>query len=48
VDILESGDFKSVKDTDPPIEVDESALNQLWDQLQIEVGNGTGVYWGPN
>ncbi|KAG2140502.1 uncharacterized protein EDB93DRAFT_1252788 [Suillus bovinus] len=36
VDILESGAFKSVKDTDPPIEVDESALSQLWDQLQIE------------
>jgi hypothetical protein len=36
VDVLESGEFKSAKDTDPPIEVDESALNQLWDQLQIE------------
>lgn len=36
VDVLESGDFKSAKDTDPPIEVDESALSQLWDQLQIE------------
>ncbi|KAG1880208.1 cora-like Mg2+ transporter protein-domain-containing protein [Suillus subluteus] len=36
VDVLESGDFKSTNDTDPPIEVDESALSQLWDQLQIE------------
>ncbi|KAG1727015.1 hypothetical protein EDB19DRAFT_1751139 [Suillus lakei] len=36
VDVLESGDFKPAKDTDPPIEVNESALSQLWDQLQIE------------
>lgn len=38
VDVLDSGVFKSVKDTDPPIEVDESALSQLWDLLQVEVG----------
>jgi hypothetical protein len=38
VDVLESGEFKSVKDTDAPIEVDESALNQLWEKLQVEVG----------
>ncbi|KAG0699494.1 hypothetical protein DFH29DRAFT_1001920 [Suillus ampliporus] len=36
VDVLETGHFKSAKDTDPPIDVDESALSQLWDQLQIE------------
>ncbi|KIK40559.1 hypothetical protein CY34DRAFT_24766 [Suillus luteus UH-Slu-Lm8-n1] len=36
VDVLDSGIFKSVKDTDPPIEVDESALSQLWDLLQVE------------
>ncbi|KAG1896143.1 uncharacterized protein F5891DRAFT_609260 [Suillus fuscotomentosus] len=36
VDVLESGKFKSAKDTDPSIEVDESAISQLWDQLQIE------------
>lgn len=37
VDVLESGLFKSAQDTDPPIDVDERALNQLWDHLQIEV-----------
>lgn len=36
VDVLESGLFKSAQDTDPPIDVDERALNQLWDHLQIE------------
>jgi hypothetical protein len=37
VDVLESGEFKSANDTNPPmIEVDESALGQLWNQLQIE------------
>jgi hypothetical protein len=41
VDVLESGEFKSANDTNPPmIEVDESALGQLWNQLQIEVRNG--------
>jgi hypothetical protein len=37
VDVLESGEFKSANDTNPSmIEVDESALGQLWNQLQIE------------
>ncbi|KAG2130870.1 hypothetical protein DEU56DRAFT_954249 [Suillus clintonianus] len=36
VDVLKTGDFKPAKDTDPPIEVDEGALSQLWDQLQTE------------
>ncbi|KAG1736639.1 uncharacterized protein EDB91DRAFT_500131 [Suillus paluster] len=36
VDVLQTGHFKPAKDTDPPIEVDESALSQLWDQLQVE------------
>ena len=39
VDVLETGKFKPAKDSDPPIEVDESALSQLWDKLQIEVRN---------
>ncbi|KAG2098229.1 uncharacterized protein F5147DRAFT_816072 [Suillus discolor] len=36
VDVLESGKFKLARDTNPAIEVDESAISQLWDQLQIE------------
>ncbi|KAG1789706.1 uncharacterized protein HD556DRAFT_1492388, partial [Suillus plorans] len=40
VDALESGKFKSARDIDPAIEVDESAISQLWDQLQIEVKHG--------
>lgn len=34
VDVLETGLFKS--DADPPIDVDERALNLLWDRLQTE------------
>ncbi|KAG2140510.1 uncharacterized protein EDB93DRAFT_1330099 [Suillus bovinus] len=36
VDVLETGLFKSVQDTQPPVDVDERALNQLWDHLQIQ------------
>ncbi|KAG1718353.1 cora-like Mg2+ transporter protein-domain-containing protein [Suillus paluster] len=36
VDVLDTGKFKSAKDTDPPIDVDERALSELWDQLQTE------------
>lgn len=39
VDVLKSGKFRPAKDTDPPIDVDESNLRQLWDQLQMEVRN---------
>ncbi|KAG1817367.1 hypothetical protein EV424DRAFT_1540458 [Suillus variegatus] len=36
VDVLETGLFKPAQDTGPPIDVDERALNKLWDHLQIQ------------
>jgi hypothetical protein len=35
--VLKSGIFKPAKDTDPPIDVDESDLRHHWDQLQTKV-----------
>ncbi|KAG2097244.1 uncharacterized protein F5147DRAFT_370624 [Suillus discolor] len=36
VDVLGTGSFKPAQDTGPPIDVDERALNKLWDHLQIQ------------
>lgn len=42
VDVLKSGTFKPAKDTDTPINFDESDLRQLWDHLNMTVRNSYG------
>ena len=43
VDVLKSGKFKPAKDTDAPINVDETDVKQLWDHLNMTVRNSYGL-----